>query len=65
MEQQNIQSTKITANLDLATSLDIIPSQEPPTNECGLRSHTNRSRSTKIIATEDPENVKLSALFGE
>ena len=29
MEQQNIQSTKITANLDLATSLDIIPSQEP------------------------------------
>jgi hypothetical protein len=31
MEQQNIQSTKITADLDLdlATSLDIIPSQEP------------------------------------
>ena len=35
MEQQNIQSTKITANLDLATSLEIIPSQEqsnPRTN---------------------------------
>jgi hypothetical protein len=26
MEQQNIQSTKITTNLDLATSLNIIPS---------------------------------------
>ena len=29
MEQQNIQSTKITTDLDLATSIDIIPSQEP------------------------------------
>jgi hypothetical protein len=29
MEQQNIQSTKITTDLDLATSLDIIPTQEP------------------------------------
>ena len=29
MEQQNIQSTKITTDLDLATSLDIISSQEP------------------------------------
>jgi hypothetical protein len=29
MQQQNIQSTKFSASLDLATSLDIIPSQEP------------------------------------
>ena len=29
MEQKNIQSTKITTDLNLATSLDIIPSQEP------------------------------------
>ena len=29
MEQQNIQSTKITSNLPIETSLDIAPSQEP------------------------------------
>jgi hypothetical protein len=29
MKQQNIQSTKITTDLDLATLLDIIPTQEP------------------------------------
>jgi hypothetical protein len=29
MEQQNIQSTTITTDLDIATSLDIIPTQEP------------------------------------
>jgi hypothetical protein len=40
MEQQNIQSTKIAINLDLATSLNIIPTQEP-----------NNLRTNVIFAT--------------
>jgi hypothetical protein len=40
MEQQKIQSTKITTDLDFATSLDIIPTQEP-----------NNLRTNAVIAT--------------
>ena len=40
MEQKNIQSTKITTDLDLATSLDIIPFQEP-----------NNPRTNVVFAT--------------
>ena len=40
MEQKNIQSTKVTTDLDLAMSLDIIPSQEP-----------NNPRTNVVFAT--------------
>ena len=55
MEQQKIQSTKLSANLDLATSLDIIPAPrtKQTTNECCLHHHTNRSRATKILLQPD------------
>ena len=46
MEQQNIQSTKITSDLDLATSLDIISSQEPSNQR------TNAVFATILTETE-------------
>jgi outer membrane receptor for monomeric catechols len=47
MQQKNMQSTKMTADVPLATSLDFSPSQEPQ-NNCTYATFTTILPATKL-----------------